>query len=197
MCIAIAITPGARVSKEVFERCWKYNKDGFGMAYMSSQGNVVISKAYMDREAAWAGYNRVAGAEPHCNHPMLLHFRAATVGSVGALNCHPFAVEDGAMIHNGTFYRDASARSDSSTVAGVLYNKLTYDNLQKNFDKIEEAFGYNRVCFLHKGGKLTIINETYDGKTGRYGQWNDGVWYSNGGWGGGYNEHCGNGNKSI
>lgn len=197
MCIAIALTPGTEMTEELFNRCWRNNSHGFGMAYIGKTGHVIMSKAYMTLESAWKGYCRVRDDEVSNKMNMIVHFRAATVGDKGATNCHPFAVKDGAMVHNGTFYRDKSDRSDSATVACVLHQLLGYDEINKNFAAVEEAFGYNRVLFLHKHGQLTIINEKFDAGTGRVGQWNDGIWYSNGGWAGDYGANRGNGKKTI
>lgn len=190
MCIAILTTPGKRITDEVFKRCWKNNSHGFGMAYVRN-GEVIIEKGFMKVEAALNAYNRMVDTVGEHN-PMLLHFRAATVGGINAANCHPFKVKGGAMIHNGTFYHDRdSEKSDSRTVAEVLHNQLTYQHLTEHKAEFDKIFGYNRVAFLYGDGKYVLFSEDYEVMSGKYGQWCDGVWYSNGGWAGHYNGYYG------
>ena len=194
MCIAIATKPGKVIPDEVFERCWKQNADGFGLAYIGRDGNVVIDKSWMHLKGALHNYRKVAEDLKGADHHMLLHFRAATVGRVDASNCHPFKVKGGAMIHNGTFWRDSRAtKSDSQMLAEMLHNELHVANLTTNHEQFQKAFGYNRVAFLFNGDKLVLFSEKYNGAQGQFGQWRDGIWYSNGGWAGGYGGNYGDG----
>lgn len=199
MCIAILTGPGRVVSEDTFRRCWENNSHGFGMAYNNPYHGkkVDTDKGYMNVEAALKAYQRMAEYAGKDN-PMLLHFRAATVGTVNAANCHPFKVRGGAMIHNGTFFRDARMdKSDSRHVAETMHNELTYENLTANKKAFDDAFGYNRVAFLYAKGKYVIFSEDYEKMAGKYGQWHDGIWYSNGGWRGDYGEYYGNGVKPV
>lgn len=193
MCIAIVTSPGKMVSDEVFERCWNTNRDGFGLAYVDARtGKVEIDKGWMAPSSALAKYKRVADHQQNADRYMLLHFRAATVGRVHRSSCHPFAVKGGAMIHNGTFWYDHNAiKSDSQALAEVMHNELHVANTTKLKDHFQKAFGYNRVAFLYDNNKIVIFSEEYDAGKGKYGQWKDGVWYSNGGYAGMYGGYYG------
>lgn len=195
MCIGILTSPGKIVSEEVFDRCWKNNADGVGFAWINANtGGVEIDKGWMTKAGAKNRYYRVADASKNADRYMLLHFRAATVGRVEGSNCHPFKVKGGAMIHNGTFWRDNRAlKSDSQMLAEMLFNELHYANLSTNKQQFQEAFGYNRVVFLFKDNKPIIFSEDYDANSGKFGQWRDGIWYSNGGWHGAYGGYYGDG----
>lgn len=183
MCIAILTTPGKMITAEVFRRCFANNKDGVGFAWINKvTKEVEIDKGWMVVESALKKYHdlldRGAG-----EHAMLIHFRAATVGRVGADNCHPFKVKGGAMIHNGTFWYDnTSDKADSRILAETMHNQLHVANVTKNKEQFDEAFGYNRVAFLYKGGEYVVFGEEYEFTSGKFGQWKNGVWYSNGGW---------------
>ena len=199
MCIAILTTPGKTIDEATFRRCWKNNSHGFGMAYISrvqgKVGEVEIDKGYMKEDGAWRAYQRIA-EQVSAENPMLLHFRARTVGDVGAPNCHPFKVKGGAMIHNGTFFHDSNSdKSDSRIVAETMHNELTYENLKEHFEDFSKVFGYNRVAFLFKDGKYVIFSEAFNQARGEPGQWCDGIWYSNGGWKGNYGSYYGDGQK--
>lgn len=187
MCIAILTKPKKILTAEVFDRCWRSNGHGVGFAYIHPEsGEVVIDKGWMEQHAARKRYFEIS-AKYGENFPILIHFRAATVGDKTTVNCHPFKVKGGAMIHNGTFWRDStSQKSDSAMLAEVMHNQLTLENLRANADQFQDAFGYNRVAFLFKGGEYHIVSEHYNGVRGQYGQWADDIWYSNGGWNGGY-----------
>lgn len=195
MCIGILTSPGKIVSEEVFDRCWKNNPDGFGIAWINvNSGTVEIDKGWMAKSGAKNRYYRVADEAKNADRYMLLHFRAATVGRVEGSNCHPFKVKGGAMIHNGTFWRDSRAlKSDSQMLAEMMFNELHYGNLSTNKEQFQEAFGYNRVAFLFKDNKPVIFSEEYDANSGKFGQWRDGIWYSNGGWHGAYGSFYGDG----
>lgn len=192
MCIAILTTPGKSLTAQVFDRCWNNNGHGVGFAYIDPNTKaVVIDKGWMVLEGARKRYFEISQRYGK-DFPVLIHFRAATVGEKNTNNCHPFKVKDGAMIHNGTFWRDSTAvKSDSAMLAEVMHNQLTYENLKKHKEQFQEAFGYNRVVFLFKDGNFHIVSEHYNNIRGQFGQWKDGIWYSNGGWNGGYNAYYG------
>ena len=183
MCIAILTTADKAISADVFRRCFSNNKDGVGFAWVNKiTGDVEIDKGWMVVDSALKKYHMLLDAGAN-KHPMLIHFRAATVGRVGGDNCHPFKVKGGAMIHNGTFWYDATSdKADSRLLAEMLHNQLHHANVKTMRSHLEEAFGYNRVAFLYKGGEFEVFGNEYEAATGRFGQWKDGVWYSNGGW---------------
>ncbi len=135
MCV-IAVSPvGEKVAKEVFERMWEANDDGFGMMYRA-RGGVAIVKGIMDKDEAWELYDRLPRGVPH-----VLHFRLATHGGVRPELTHPFVVDERSPIvevgvvdkpvlaHNGIWQAHAFRRgelglrgpvSDSRTLAAWL-----------------------------------------------------------------------------
>lgn len=196
MCIAILTTPGKSLTEEVFRRCFNNNSHGAGFAWISPfSGDVEIDKGFMTADGAWRRYQQLVNNGWH-NKAMLIHFRLRTVGRQDQENCHPFAVKGGAMIHNGTFWRDPAAdKSDSRMLAEIMHNELHAANMKANKDQLDKAFGYNRVAFLFKGGEYYVFGEEFDAAYGRVGQWKDGIWYSNGGWKGAYSSYYGDTDK--
>jgi hypothetical protein len=91
MCV-IAISLGEKVSREVFERMWRSNDDGFGLVYRA-RGGVGIVKGIMDEEEAWEAYAQLPEGVPH-----VLHFRLATHGGVRPELTHPFVVSEESSI---------------------------------------------------------------------------------------------------
>lgn len=187
MCIAIVTRADKVLSQDTFEKCWRINSHGFGMAYINRiSGDVEIDKGFMNCDGAWRTYQRRAVDMKCADKAMLLHFRLRTVGGHGADNCHPFRVKGGAMIHNGTLFRgNFGEKSDTRVLAEIMHNELNVANLEAHTEQFKEAFGYNRIAFLFKGGKVF----TFDGdssKTKALGHWNDDIWYSNGAWKGAY-----------
>jgi len=88
VCV-IAVSPtGEKVAKEVFERMYRSNDDGFGLAYRARAG-VAVVKGLHDEEEAWEAYSRLPEGVPH-----VLHFRLATHGGVKPELTHPFVVSE-------------------------------------------------------------------------------------------------------
>ncbi len=106
MCV-IAVSPaGQKVSREVFERMWRSNDDGFGMMYRSREG-VGIVKGLLDMEEAWEQYALLPEGVPH-----VLHFRLATHGGVKPELTHPFLVhEESPIAQVGVFERPVLAHN--------------------------------------------------------------------------------------
>jgi len=88
VCV-IAVSPtGEKVAREVFERMYRSNDDGFGMMYRA-RGGVGIVKGVHDEEEAWGVYSQLPEGVPH-----VLHFRLATHGGVRPELTHPFVVSE-------------------------------------------------------------------------------------------------------
>jgi hypothetical protein len=87
---------GEKVAREVFERMWRTNDDGFGMMYRSREG-VGIVKGLLGMEEAWEQYALLPEGVPH-----VLHFRLATHGGVKPELTHPFVVhEESPIVQTG------------------------------------------------------------------------------------------------
>jgi hypothetical protein len=106
MCV-IAVSPvGKKVAREVFERMWRSNDDGFGMMYRTREG-VAILKGLLDMEEAWEQYAMLPEGVPH-----VLHFRLATHGGVKPELTHPFVVhEESPLVQAGVSERPVLAHN--------------------------------------------------------------------------------------
>jgi len=83
------------------ERAEPLNGDGFGMAwYVDGHAEPAIFK---DVTPAWSNLNLMNLARVTRTRSLLAHVRAASPGlPVQQLNCHPFAWQNLAFMHNGT-----------------------------------------------------------------------------------------------
>jgi predicted glutamine amidotransferase len=106
MCV-IAVSPvGKKVAREVFERMWRSNDDGFGMMYRTREG-VAVVKGILNEEEAWETYSQLPEGVPH-----VLHFRLATHGGVKPELTHPFVVsEDSPLVQAGVSERPVLAHN--------------------------------------------------------------------------------------
>ena len=174
MCIAIYVPAGAKVSQEHLHNGWCANSDGGGMAYIRSN-KVKVVKSLMKWKDWWEAWQAAREANP--NSPFLAHFRIRSAGANDADNTHPFKLKTGAMIHNGTLTGSGadwvSGLSDTRRFVDKFGEHLTYDNVLKHKQAIEEAIDYNKLVFLFNNGKGVIINE-------KGGQWHEGAWFSTG-----------------
>lgn len=94
MCLAIAKPANLLVPEDYLKTAFRANSDGAGFAY-HKDGRVHIVKGFMQYEKfieAWRPFAKLAA---------LIHFRYTTHGATNHANCHPFELDDGALIHNG------------------------------------------------------------------------------------------------
>lgn len=174
MCLAIYKPPSAVIPEEHLTAGWQGNNDGAGFAYIK-KGKVVIEKGFLKLQEFLTAYKKAS--EKYPDSPFLIHFRIASMGEKGAENTHPWAFKGGALIHNGTISGTGATWNKGLSDTGLFTKKLdgviTHAMLADNAAKWDAALGSNKVCFLFDDGKFHIINMTL-------GQWNEGVWYSNG-----------------
>jgi hypothetical protein len=97
---------GEKVARDVFERMWRSNDDGFGMLFRAREG-VGIVKGIHAQEMAWEVYAQLPSGVPH-----VLHFRLATHGGVKPELTHPFVVsEDSPIVKVGVSERPVLAHN--------------------------------------------------------------------------------------
>lgn len=177
MCIAIVAPAGKVVRPEHLREAHNSNNDGSGYAYVDKDSNkVVIKKGYFTAEAFTEAYQRTLEEGHGETSPMLLHFRIATMGKVERDNCHPFAIDNGALIHNGILFygvdRSGKDRSDTRIFAEYVGKSFTYDRVNRNMKFLKNLARSNKIALLFDDRKYAIINEDL-------GLWDDGIWYSN------------------
>jgi len=173
MCLAIVKPASAVVPEDALRAGWISNSDGGGFAFVSN-GEVVIANGYMKLKDFYAAYNSAVEANP--DSPFLLHFRICSMGDVSKDNTHPFPIEGGALIHNGTLSgtaaRYSTGPSDTKYFVEMFKKDLSFDVIQDNKGKWDAAMGHNKLAMLYNDGRYQIVNEGL-------GVWEGGVWYSN------------------
>jgi hypothetical protein len=176
MCIAIYKPEGKEIERETLERCYDTNPDGAGYMFHKND-KLYVKKGFFSFSEFWQSYRRDRTKE------CVIHFRIKTHGQINKDNCHPYMVNDKfAFVHNGVIsgYIDTN-KSDTwlfnEDVIQPFVNKwgnlgLFEDPVKK---LIESRIGYSKLIFMDNTGNTKIFNEDK-------GYWDDGVWYSNGGY---------------
>lgn len=179
MCQAIVKPAGILIEKAVLLRAWESNSDGAGFAVRTESGHIDIHKGFFKFKSFWKVYKRFEHLD------CLIHFRWATHGANDRENCHPFALGDSAVIHNGILSKflphATDKRSDTRLFieeylapavkeAGVSTGTFLTTPWTKHF--LESLIGSNKIAALTPEG-FVILNETY-------GEHFQGVWYSAG-----------------
>lgn len=132
---------------------------------------MVLRKGFRTFDEFYAQYC----ADEVDEHTALIHFRITTRGAENSSNCHPFAIEHGALIHNGTMSslgEHGKGISDTAEFAARI-STLTPDQITVMRPILESFMGtWNKVALLMHDGELLVFNER---------QWiqEDGVLYSN------------------
>lgn len=174
MCIAIVKPAGADIPIAHLSQGWISNPDGGGYGF-NVDGKAVIRKGYRKLKDFLAAYNADVKAHPESN--FLVHFRIRSMGDKGAEHTHPYQIENGILIHNGTLTGTGakwdSGPSDTRIFADRFSKNLSFDLIQNNKEKWNAALtSSNKVAILYDDGRYQIINEGS-------GVWNGDVWYSN------------------
>lgn len=95
------------------------NGDGFGLGWY---GDLPEPGVYRDMMPAWNDANLRSIAEQIRSKLFFAHVRASTGTPTTRLNCHPFAVQRWAFMHNGKIGGYGAVRRDlEATLPGELY----------------------------------------------------------------------------
>lgn len=195
MCIIALNKSRIVLFRQTLNNCWSRNKDGAGMLY-SVDGKLEVFKS-MSKKKFIKEYFKVRKVYPDID--IVLHFRYSTHGKNNIANTHPHLINENlGFVHNGiidnvvddnekdvqrwdikekkmvTVKRFASDKSDSALFAKML-GDLPEDFLDSKVfvELIENYIGNgNKLVFLDKDGKYTIVNE-------EKGVWDSGCWFSN------------------
>lgn len=183
MCIAIAKPAGKWVSKEHLYNSFNANRDGAGYAFLHKvSGQMVIKKGYFTFEEFYKEFSKDVDTDTHA----LIHFRISTAGKKDAANCHPFSLQNGAMMHNGPCINYSSCkgdkeRSDTRQFAEDFVQTLSKEQIVAIRPMIESYIGSEKIVFLFNDGEFVFCNE-------RNGQWHEGCWFSNSSFRGYFNQ---------
>ena len=155
MCIAIVKPRGIVIPRTRLEISFSNNPDGAGFA-IASDGKVTIHKGYTTFEAFYAAYleHEVEA------HAALIHFRITTRGADGPENHHPFPLDIGALVHNGTIDwlgKCGKGPSDTQLFARMLHDQST-EQLARLRPMIEASTGWSRFAVLTHDGEFLLFN---------------------------------------
>lgn len=163
MCIAIVVPAGKVLSEEVFTKCAASHRHGMGFAYVDENNEVKIEKRENsgDQKAVKAFFRVYANTftKGASKHPMIIHFRTSTGGTVSHANAHPFKLKSGgALIHNGYFFTSGSPDSDTHRFVAKYGELLTKEFVDANVDKISQTIGsWNKVAILWPDGSVSVL----------------------------------------
>jgi len=183
MCLAIYKPADLTIPKNQLHNGYQGNwSDHCGCGFCwTEDGKLNVIKGLFTFEDFYDQYKKVE------HRPMLVHFRLATHGPVNVENCHPFTMCDGqyALIHNGIFSIDLKdpKLSDTGNFAKYIMEPTIKAGKHKNKAVIERAIGWNYVAMMSADGEVTVYNDREE-------QWDNGVWFSNGGYKYGRSIYC-------
>lgn len=190
MCLALYKPEKVKLSRAEMKTAFINNPDGAGFAtYDREAGCVEIFKGYFEFPEFWDAYQTLTLAE---RQKAMVHFRWTTHGATNYDNCHPFALKDGALIHNGiipleetkgtgshewymtgdSIHAASDTRSDTRIFCEDYIDNMGAHELRLSRKLIESMIGWSKLVTMHDDGSVLIFNETD-------GHWRKGVWYSN------------------
>ena len=178
MCIIATIPQKIQIQKSTLKRCWDNNPHGGGFMFTDGK-KVQTFKEMTSFKRYWREF--LAKREEFPNSTFVCHFRISTHGKINETNCHPFNVNDKlGFVHNGII-RNAPISADYSDT--YMFNVSILQTLPTNFTDnlaimvlLKEYIGSgSKLCFLSADNNVSFVNESA-------GVWDEGVWYSNGGY---------------
>lgn len=150
------------------------NSSGCGFICRKPDGSLEIFKKVVPFTEFYERYKQIEEA-----HDVAVHFRAATHGPRNDENCHPWVMCDGkfAMIHNGVFHIPLTnpRLSDTGNFCNLVLEPAILDGSYKDTEKMEKdsRWGWGMVVLMGPDGETVIYKE-------KSGDWDNGIWYSNG-----------------
>ncbi len=168
MCLIIASPEGKSPDLDIVGLAILDNPHGWGVV-SAYNGRLTTAKGF--------GLPSLLRVIKRLRGPYLIHFRYATHGAVGIVNCHPFKVNpDCYMVHNGILSIPLvdSRYSDSWHFARMYARPYIATHGYSNLIPDTEHFirGGNKVVYIRRSGDILIANELA-------GTWKDELWYSN------------------
>jgi glutamine amidotransferase len=174
MCLAIYKPADTAPDWVAYKNGIDSNPDGWGFA--------VIDNGELLTACGMGGFDEFRhNLEPFSHCQAIIHFRWATHGTKDTTNCHPFFVDDLAVIHNGIV--NISTKSDETksdtwhfvdAVLTPMYHRDRDFFLRSEVIYTQElAHNTSKFVFLRADGKHSIWNYN-DCITEK-----DGHWYSN------------------
>lgn len=190
MCVAVLLPAGVRLSDEQLAAMHKANRDSWGYGFLQEYppnlttrphgyaGYIRVVKGTTPVEDAIAKYNSTLNTSPQLlKFPHLVHFRITTAGLTNYNNAHPFLMDHGALIHNGSFPSNIhSDHSDTAQFAQAIKSVAKPGMSKDALAWLGKCVGYNKLVFLWRDGTAQIVNE----EAGTY--LDNGVWVSNTHW---------------
>lgn len=174
MCLAIYKPADTAPDWVAYKNGIDSNSDGWGFA--------VIDNGEMLTACGMGGFDEFRhNLEPFSHCQAIIHFRWATHGTKDTTNCHPFFVDDLAVIHNGIVNintKSDETKSDTwhfvDAVLTPMYRRDRDFFLRNEVIYTQElAHDTSKFVFLRADGQHSIWNKE-DGILEK-----DGHWYSN------------------
>lgn len=174
MCLAILKPAGRDIPEEALREGWISNPDGGGYGFVDKEGKPTVRKGFFKLREFMEAYK--VDVQENADSPFLVHFRIATMGTKGPENTHPFVIDNGLMIHNGTLSGTGAVygtgKSDTAMFADRFSKDMTFDFVYANKEELNKNLDYNKLVFLYSDKRWVILNEGL-------GVWDNDVWYSN------------------
>lgn len=177
MCLAIVKPSKAVIPPDHFKQGWISNPDGGGYGFIDKEGKTVVRKGFGKLKEMEDAYEK--DSKQYTDSPFLVHFRICTMGAKDDDNTHPFVIDNGLLIHNGTITGTEASygkgKSDTALFAESVSKAFTYSFVKEHGKELSDLLGYNKVAMLFKDKSYYILNESA-------GHWVNDVWYSNRGY---------------
>ena len=171
MCWIMVKAKGNKLREDYMDKAQEHNSDGYGVAWIEDK-NVQTFKT-LNYDLFKAKLKELGDKKG-----LVIHLRNTTAGDTKLENCHPFTIRNGGvMFHNGTIYdlkKEAKAGESDSMALRDLINSCKFSHISNITPLLKTIIGdrINRLVFLERTGKVTIVNP-------ELGMWEDGNWYSN------------------
>lgn len=166
MCLIILTRDSSNIPKEFFAQVYRYNRDGWGIAYRKADSEGVVqsvAKRGFGLNELYDAYKEIDNAG---GKNFAIHMRLSTHGATSLEMCHPFEVSKGMfLMHNGMtsypgdFVSRADERSDTYLLASRLVSPLLRNRTPEEACDFIRSSKFANILAKEGSGKFAIADK--------------------------------------
>lgn len=160
MCVIAVKIKGVNLNTSDIVDMFEANQDGVGLSYKRLDGKFIIDKFIPKTSDELIQYiHKHHECIYNKNIEVVLHFRIATSGKVDAATCHPYRINDDAVLyHNGIVnnFLNNKELAMLTTKSDTQIFAINHVSNFKSYNELWQYTEYNKFVVHHIDGKIEL-----------------------------------------